>query len=48
MSKGTCSVWFSILRERERERALAARDALFLSGNFGFLYEKQLGDTRAM
>jgi hypothetical protein len=21
---------------------------LFLSGNFGFLYEKQLGDTRAM
>jgi hypothetical protein len=35
-------------RERERERALAARDALFLSGNFGFLYEKQLGDTRAM
>jgi hypothetical protein len=27
---------------------VAARDALFLSGNFGFLYEKQLGDTRAM
>lgn len=46
MSKVTCSVWFSILRERER--ALAARVALFLSGNFGFLYEKQLGDTRAM